>query len=37
MANSLKTDALSSLQAATSLQNTDLIPVGADSGATLKK
>ncbi len=37
MANSLKTDALSSLQAATSLQNTDLIPVGTDSGATLKK
>lgn len=37
MANSLKTDALSSLQAATSLQDTDLVPVGADSGATLKK
>lgn len=37
MANSLKTDVLSALAAAASLQNTDLIPIGADSGATLKK
>lgn len=34
---SLKTDALSALPAATSLQNTDLIPVGTGTGATLKK
>lgn len=34
---SMKTDVLSNLSAATSLQDTDLIPVGADSGATLKK
>lgn len=34
---SLKTDVLSALSAATSLQDTDLIPVGTDSGATLKK
>ena len=37
MAPSLKTDALSALPAATSLQNTDLIPVGTGTGATLKK
>lgn len=37
MANSLKTDVLSALPAATSLQNTDLIPVGTGTGATLKK
>lgn len=37
MADSLKTDALSALPAATSLQDTDLIPVGAGTGATLKK
>lgn len=34
---SLKTDALSALPEATSLQDTDLIPVGAGAGATLKK
>ena len=34
---SLKTDALSVLPEATSLQDTDLIPVGAGAGATLKK
>lgn len=34
---SLKTDVLSALLAATSLQDTDLIPVGTGSGATLKK
>lgn len=34
---SLKTDVLSALPAATSLQNTDLIPVGTGTGATLKK
>jgi hypothetical protein len=37
MANSLKTDVLSALPAATSLQDTDLIPVGTGTGATLKK
>lgn len=37
MATSLKTDALSALPEATSLQDTDLIPVGAGAGATLKK
>ena len=37
MTPSFKTDVLSALPATTSLQNTDLIPVGADSGATLKK
>lgn len=34
---SLKTDALSALPATTSLQDTDLIPVGTGSGAALKK
>ena len=34
---SLKTDVLSALPATTSLQDTDLIPVGTGSGATLKK
>lgn len=37
MATSLKTDVLSALPEATSLQDTDLIPVGAGAGATLKK
>lgn len=37
MATSLKTDVLSALPATTSLQDTDLIPVGTGSGATLKK
>lgn len=37
MAPSLKTDVLSALPATTSLQNTDLIPVGTGDGATLKK
>lgn len=37
MATSLKTDVLSDLPATTSLQDTDLIPVGTGSGATLKK
>ena len=37
MATSLKTDVLSALPATTSLQNTDLIPVGTGTGATLKK
>lgn len=37
MTTSLKTDALSALPEATSLQDTDLIPVGAGAGATLKK
>lgn len=37
MAPSLKTDALSALPATTSLQDTDLIPVGTGTGATLKK
>ena len=37
MATSLKTDALSTLPATTSLQDTDLIPVGTGAGATLKK
>lgn len=34
---SLKTDVLSALPATTSLQDTDLIPVGTGAGATLKK
>lgn len=34
---SLKTDVLSNLSAATSLQDTDLVPVGTGSGSTLKK
>lgn len=34
---SLKTEALSALPAATSLQNTDLIPVATGTEATLKK
>lgn len=34
---SLKTDVLSNLSAATSLQDTDLVPVGTGSGATLEK
>lgn len=37
MATSLKTDVLSALPAATSLQNTDLIPIGTGTGAALKK
>ena len=37
MADSLKTNALSDLPATTYLQDTDLIPVGAGAGATLKK
>lgn len=37
MTPSFKTDVLSALPAATSLQNTDLIPVGTGTGATLKK
>lgn len=37
MTPSLKTDVLSALPAATSLQNTDLIPVGTGAGSTLKK
>lgn len=37
MTPSLKTDVLSALPATTSLQNTDLIPVGTGTGATLKK
>lgn len=37
MTPSLKTDVLSALPAITSLQNTDLIPVGTGDGATLKK
>lgn len=36
MANSLKTNALSSLARVTDLQDTDLIPIGTDNGATLK-
>jgi hypothetical protein len=37
MTPSFKTDVLSALPATTSLQDTDLIPVGTGSGATLKK
>lgn len=37
MTPSFKTDVLSALPATTSLQDTDLIPVGAGDGATLKK
>lgn len=37
MATSLKTDVLSALPAAISLQDTDLIPIGTGSEATLKK
>lgn len=37
MTPSFKTDVLSALPATTSLQDTDLIPVGTGTGATLKK
>lgn len=37
MTPSFKTDVLSALPETTSLQDTDLIPVGTGSGATLKK